>query len=73
MHTDKFNRGQFCKGKTAVFSLFFKNTEIYNDFFDWTKAPEASKIDLSKLLPMDIAMSNEILGYYGTDSMPSCP
>mmetsp|Transcript_19947 Transcript_19947/g.14651 ORF Transcript_19947/g.14651 Transcript_19947/m.14651 type:complete len:178 (-) Transcript_19947:39-572(-) len=72
LHTDYYDRAFFCSGKTGAFSYFFKNTETANSFFDWTADPKTNAVDLSTLIPKDIAMHNQIGGYYGSDTIPMC-
>jgi hypothetical protein len=62
-----------CYSGVGVVSFFFKMTGKTNPFFDWQKlAVGTGIIDLSLLSARDAALHNPILGYIGSDTMPTC-
>jgi hypothetical protein len=56
----------------GVVSLFFKNTEKANPFFNFLQQGSNMQVDLSLLIGKDAALHNYISGYIGSDSMPPC-
>jgi len=77
-HEDPFKRSFICGKKSAVIALLFKVSDTANDFFDWipesldNKSPITNEINISKLIPKDVAMHSTLRGYVGSDTQPNC-
>jgi len=76
---DYYERSIVCSGKGAT-SIFFNidplDPDTGNDFFKWQADATAGLsevvLDMSKVTPKTTAMTNNIYGYSGTDTMPGC-
>jgi len=75
---DYYNRHVVCSGKGAT-SIFFNidpdDPDTGNDFFNWQTDATAGNdvtLDMSLINSKTTAMTNNIYGYSGTDTMPGC-
>ena len=60
-----------CTSGIGVVSVFFKVSTTPSPFFDWI-GNDTKTIDLSLLITPEISLQNYIVGYIGSDSMPTC-
>lgn len=64
-----------CVSGWGVVSLFFNQdnstSPADNPFFGWLN-DDKTPLDLNKIIPSDFSLSNYILGYVGTSTIPNC-
>lgn len=67
-----------CKNNKASLSIFFSMNQTdpdvkpSNNFFKFTSGDSNEKFDLTRLVNVGSVMHAFIMGYLGTDTMPSC-
>lgn len=76
---DFYSRHVTCFSGVGATSIFFMvdpaNPDVGNPFFDWQADATAGNpvtIDLNTALPKTTSATNNIYGYSGTDTMPTC-
>ena len=72
MADDIYKRAEKCQNNIGGFSLMFTVGETQSSFWDWVGTQDIKNLDLNLLFPKTQAMTTQMYGYVGTDTMPDC-